>query len=223
MCVIETFRRSLFGMLCVVISSVLYAKDLGAIGTTYPVAETDFLTFISQKLQHFSETGELAQLQTHWQKTLRAQTLRPRPVAGITTARQAKTWVFDPTFVLHKTLSTPEGKIIARAGSRFNPLSRVRFSARLFFFDGDSQAQRQWLQAKIKALSLKGVAIKAIAVRGNLKALSHDLQQAVYFDQGGRLVRHFSITHVPAIVMQSGQQFKIQEIPLREEALDVKD
>ena len=73
--------------------------------------------------------------------------------------------------------------------------------------DGDDPEQLAW------ALGRKEPA-KLILVKGAPLELMRARQRRFYFDQGGKLVAHFAIRAVPALVSQRGRQLEVSEIAL---------
>lgn len=188
-----------------------YAKNLGAMGETYPIAETDFLEFIQSKALAYQKSGQ-------WQQTLnstrdQAEKYRDRPtmVDGLSKTLVSKVWDFDPSIILGHNISTSEGKLIALAGTRINPLVYVPLSKTLIFINADDKEQVTWAVKLDEKLAGKD---KVILVGGSVLAQEDAFKKAVYFDQGGRLVKRFSIEHIPATVAQNGLKLRIHEVKL---------
>ncbi len=188
-----------------------YAKNFGTFGETYPITETDFLEFIQSKALAYQKSGQ-------WQETLnstrdQAEKYRDRPtmVDGLSKAVVSKVWDFDPSITLDHNISTPDGKLIAIAGTRINPLVYVPLSKTLIFIDADDKSQVLWAVKLDEELVGKD---KVILVNGSVLAQEGAFKKAVYFDQGGRLVKRFSIEHTPATVAQNGLKLRIHEVKL---------
>ena len=98
--------------------------------------------------------------------------------------------------------------IIARV-TRVNPLDTVPLRAPLVFLDGDDQPQIDWALARYAK-----VPAKFILTGGAPLELMKARQRRFYFDQGGKLVAHFSIRAVPAVVEQHGRQLVVTEQPI---------
>ena len=94
------------------------------------------------------------------------------------------------------------------AGTRVNPLDTVPLRQTLVFLDGDDPAQLDWATKKFQASSAK-----LILVGGAPLQLMRGKQRRFFFDQGGKLVRHFNIKAVPATVKQQGRLLLITEHP----------
>ena len=79
----QSVHRFLVFLLIAVLATTLivagvavYAKDLGRIGQTYPIKETDLLEFIQTRLQHMQQSGELEQKNQQMLKTIKARSER---------------------------------------------------------------------------------------------------------------------------------------------------
>lgn len=189
----------------------IFAKDLGVVGSTYPVAETDFVTMAQSKLQaKLGSDGGIGRWQIQQQEMMRVAADRPVPVEGLRPTIQARRWFWNPSFVIPTDVRSANDAILLKAGSRFNPLDQVSLKNALIFFNGDDPKQIIWAQEENKALSGR---VLLILVGGSMKEISaHFPQKHVYFDQGGRLTQKLQITQIPAVVRQVGKQVEISEV-----------
>lgn len=194
-------------------ASPLYAKNLGVWGATFPVVEQDIKEFIYARLNRMQQNGELEKIKTRFISNVKQHTLRPTPVENITTTDQPKTFYYDPTYVLTKTIEDDKGKTIAPAGVTINPLNTITLHGVLFFLNADDKRQIAWSLEYAK----KHDYVKHILVRGNIKEVGGALGDRIYFDQGGLLTKQLGIKHVPCIVKQEGKKLQIQEFSLNKE------
>ena len=186
------------------------AKDLGTWGTMFPIAEPDLLVFIQQRLSTMKQDGEMDQIQKEAIARVKAHAVRPPPVAGLSPAEHNRTWNYDPTITLGKTITDMQGHVIARQGDKVNPLDKVSFDEILFFIDGDNQDQMAWIKQQIKGQTN----FKVILVNGNIKETSDALDERIYFDQAGVLTTKFGLQHTPVRIERDGRVLKVQEIAL---------
>lgn len=185
------------------------ARDYGQQGTTFPVVEVDMLAAIEAKLRAAQATGRIAAMQRDMQVRANARVRRPAPVAGISPARERRTWTYDPTITVQQDISDGRGRLIIARGTRVNPLDKVPMRTSLVFIDGDDPAQVRWAIGSTTALNAK-----VVLVKGAPLALMDATQRRIYFDQGGKISGKFGITHVPAVVEQAGRTLKVTEMPL---------
>jgi conjugal transfer pilus assembly protein TraW len=187
------------------------ALDLGVVGPVYPIAEADLLSVIEARLQALQRTGALARLEGEMRDKAARYAARP---AGTHLPRAVKPRVrsLDPSLTVPNAITDHTGRVIHPAGTRVNPLQYLTLSRRLVFFDGDDPAQVTWARENAK----DRLRVKPILVNGPLGALTRAWQRRLYFDQGGRLVAHFRIERLPAVVAQEGERLRIEEIALEE-------
>ena len=81
-------------------SQLIFAKNLGVLGQTYPIQEIDFLDFIQSRILIMQEKGGLIQLQNKMVIDAKNYRDRPAEVSGISHATQTKSWRFDPSMTL---------------------------------------------------------------------------------------------------------------------------
>lgn len=196
--------------LALLIATQASARDYGQQGTVWPVVEPDLLQQIHARLQHLEASGETARLNEELKRRTIARVNRPEPVAGITAASEARIWRFDPTITVERDIADDKGRVIMAAGTRVNPLDTVPLRAPLVFLDGDDPAQLAWAAQRYGTLRAK-----LILVRGAPLELMKARQRRFYFDQGGKLVKHFGIRAVPATVEQHGRVLVIAEAPIK--------
>lgn len=183
------------------------ARDYGQHGAVFPIAERDLLEQIRERLVGLEKSGETARLNQELKRRTIARVNRPEPVAGLVRADKPRNWTIDPTVTLEADIRGARGELIHAAGTRINPLDTVSMRAELIFFDGDDPDQLAWALARDQAARL-------ILVKGAPLELMRARQRRFYFDQGGKLVAHFAIRAVPALVRQRGRQLEVSEIAL---------
>ena len=130
--------------------------------------------------------------------------------SGLTRANETTTRLFDPTITLQADIFGHDKRRIWAKGTRVNPLDTVPLRAALIFLDGDDPAQLEW------AFAQKPKTTKLILTNGAPLKLMKARQRRFYFDQGGKLVEHFAIRTLPAMVDQQGRMLRIREFALSE-------
>ena len=188
----------------------LIAKDLGTHGVIYPIEEEDPIVLIQSKLKRMEERGELQRYNQELQKKTKVAIERPKPVEGITKARESRVVYYDPTYEVPEDIKDHTGQVFYKKGTKINPLETVSLSQGLLFFDGDDEEQMAFAREKLKENP-----IKLILVKGAPLALSEQLKVPVYFDQAGLLTKKFRIGNVPALVTQKGLLLRLEEIDMK--------
>ena len=183
------------------------AKDLGVRGATWPVAEPDLLAEIETRLIEMQRSGELARLEDEARARARRQLEEPEPVPGIAPARELRSRPFDPAITVARDIRTPDGTLIAVAGTRLDPLERLPLTRDLIFVDGRRQAEIAWALAH-------GRPAKIVLLAGRPLDLMRRHRRPFFFDTGGRLAARFGIAATPTLVEQDGSRLRLTEIPV---------
>ena len=186
------------------------AADLGVRGKTWPVAEPDLLEEIEARLSDMQRSGELARLEAEARARARARLEAPEAVAGIAPARERRSRLFDPAIVVDRDIRSPDGTLIAAAGTRLDPLAGMTLARDLLFIDGRRDAEIAWALAH-------GRPAKIVLLAGRPLDLARRHGEPVFFDQGGRLAARLGLTATPSLVEQAGSRLRITEIPLKDE------
>ena len=188
------------------------AKDLGVRGATWPVAEPDLLAQIEARLVEMERSGELARMEDEARANARRKLEEPEPVPGIAPARDERSRLWDPAITVARDIRTPDGVLIAAAGTRVNPLERITLPRDLLFVDGRREAEIAWALAREDE---SGRPAKIVLLAGRPLELMRRHRRPFFFDQGGRLAARFGIAATPSLVVQDGTRLRIDEIPVQ--------
>ncbi len=207
--------KVLFFLLCLGSPVTLQAKDFGVRGKIASIEEQDPIVLIQSKLKTMEERGELEQHNRELQKKTKAAIERPKPVEGLSKAKETRIFYYDPTYIISEDLKDHTGQIFYKKGTQLNPLETVSLSQNLLFFDGDDDEQVAFAKENLKE-KLAENSVKLILVKGAPLVLSEELKVPVYFDQSGLLTKKLRIHHVPALVTQHGLRLRIEEIKMED-------
>ncbi len=185
------------------------AVSLSQIGPTYEVREPNLLEFIRARIEEKARTGELKRLEEQFKWQAEESVRNPQPVPGLSQATAARTFYYDPTFVLDRNVFDDKGNVLFPAGTRKNPLEVVSMTKRLLFFDARDSKQ---VRNALYVIDSFGGRVKPILVGGSYVDLMKAWNVPVYFDQHGDLTRQLGILHVPALVSQEGMRLRIDEL-----------
>ncbi len=188
-----------------------WAKDLGVRGATWPVAEPDLLVEIEARLLAMQRSGDLARLEDEARTRARRSLEEPEPVPGIAPAREQRSRLFDPSLTVARDIRTPDGALIAAAGTRINPLERLPLTRALIFVDGRRAAETAWALARERE---SGRPAKIVLLAGRPLDLMRRHRRPFFFDTGGRLAARFAIAATPTLVEQDGAMLRLTEIPV---------
>ncbi|MXY42312.1 MAG: type-F conjugative transfer system protein TraW [Rhodospirillaceae bacterium] len=185
------------------------ARDLGVRGATWPVAEPDLLIQIETRLLQMQQSGALVRLEEEARIRARRQLEEPEPVPGIAPATEERSRPFDPAITVARDIRTPDGTLIAAAGTRVNPLEHLPLTRALLFIDGRREAEIAWALAHDRPA-------KIVLLAGRPFDLMRRHRRPFFFDTGGRLAAHFGIAATPTLVVQDGSRLRLTEIPIAE-------
>ena len=87
------------------------AEDLGKIGPTYPIAERHLLDHIMSRLREKERTGELKKFEQLATERATQSVANPKPIPGLSRVETARTYYFDPTFVLDRNVVDENGEM----------------------------------------------------------------------------------------------------------------
>lgn len=192
-------------------STAAHAIDLGVYGPTWPIAEPDFIADLTGQVQRKVDSGEWAAIQQEAQTRILRNVQEPPPVAGLSVARAARTWQFDPSIVLSESITDNHGRILFPAGLRVNPLEVVSLTEPLIFFDARDRAQ---ILIAVEVIDRYEGAVTPILVGGSWSELAQAWERQVFFDQNGIMSARLGLQHVPALVTQAGPYLRIEELPV---------
>ena len=210
-----TFRPFAAAALSVALafSAPAAAKDLGVRGATWAVAEPDLLAEIEARLVEMERSGALARLETQARERARMKLEEPDPVPGIAPATEERSRLFDPAIAVARDILTPDGTLIAAAGTRVNPLERIALARDLLFVDGTREAEVAWALAREEE---SGRPAKIVLLAGRPLDLMRRHRRPFFFDTGGRLAARFGLGLTPVLVEQAGTRLRITEIPVED-------
>ena len=201
--------RLCFILLAISFALPAQARDYGQHGTHFKIIETDLLEQIANRLSSMQKNGDIERLNRNLKARTIARVNRPAPVAGLVSATDARSRLFDPSITIQADIRGADGRIIWPKGTRVNPLDTVPLRAPLIFLDGDDVRQLAW------ALGFKSRhPAKLILTNGAPLDIMKARQRRFFFDQGGKLVQHFGIRVLPSVIDQQGQSLRIREVAL---------
>ncbi len=176
-------------------------KNLGTVGTTYPIIEPDVVEQLKERAIHRS-TSEQRQLLGQLQKYQPAN-MHPLPRATVD-----RSFPVDMTYTLEHDLRDGEGKIMYPKGFTFNPLDYVPFSGGLVIIDGDDPEQVEWFR---KSPYTRNHRARLLITGGYAAELSRKLHRAVYY-LTDVMAKRLQLAAVPAVVVREGSRLRVREI-----------
>jgi len=186
------------------------AKDFGALGTTYPIIEDNFLEFIQAKASKI----DVEALKKETSRVAKQKADRPDVVHNITAAIKNNTYYFDPSLYVSRDIVNHKGVLVAKAGTTLNPLKTVDLSEELLFINADSSKELEYAKNILDSRESNQKPVKVILISGSVDNSIEKLNYRVYFDQQAKITTKLNIKHSPAIVTQAQDKLKIVEVAL---------
>ena len=181
--------------------------DLGTYGPVEAIAETDLLEEIQRRLANLDgETLKSKALQRFWE---RARFVELPP------ATEDRVRRVDPSIVVARDIPTPDGRYVARAGDRLNPLEILPFDRRLVIFDGSLPAQVAAAQRLGVAADRPVIYITTRIDRADgweaMQRLEGTLAQPVYL-LTVEMKQRLQLERAPAVVEAEGHDLIVREV-----------
>ena len=176
-------------------------KNLGTVGTTYPVIEQDVVEQLKERAVYKSNEEQrrlLGQLEKY----------QPSDMHSLPRAKVDRSFPVDMTYTLEHDLRDNEGKIIYPRGFTFNPLDYVPFSEGLVIIDGDDPEQVEWF---LKSPYARNHRARLLITGGYAYELSKKLHRAVYY-LTDLMAKRLQLAAVPAVVVREGRKLRVREI-----------
>jgi conjugal transfer pilus assembly protein TraW len=205
----QQIAAALFLFLLLALRAVA-AEDLGVVGKTYEIAETDLLEHIQSELRAMEHDGRLAAEQERLRARATATVERP-PGRVLPRASESRVYYHDPGVTTDYDIIDHLGNVIYQAGTTVNPLEYASLSTPILFFDGDDGAQSDWVR---NLLGDEPDRYLALMTNGPVIELMQQWNVRLYFDQHGRYSTQLGIRALPAVVRQEGFRLRVDEVAL---------
>lgn len=180
--------------------------NLGSFGPTVQVGEEDIIEVMQKRAAEYDWKGAAeGALDRFWARTEKHDLPR---------TQVRRTLTMDPTIEVQKTISAPDGTVIAAAGDRINPLEFAPFQPVLAFFDPGDLEQVQWAKAVVEAseapVILMASQLRSLDGLEGLGRMSDEIGTRI-FKLPNDVRERFNLQVVPTIVRAHGPNFIIDE------------
>ena len=185
-------------------------KPIPSMGRTWVIAEPDALQEIETRVasHDWDKEMQVARDRASGDKPASVASSPELPVASVRRVRTT-----DPTVVLEEDIRLPDGRIVATAGTRINPLDHVAFPHTVVVIDPTDAPQivqaKRWLQG-VK----QGAVLVTRMPLGGSQSVSKSLGVNVY-PLNAELVDRFQFEAVPSRAVAVGRLIEITEEPPR--------
>ena len=198
-------KRLIFSTL-ILLPTIALADVVGTVGMTYPFAELDALTEVTERARQvdwkrlFAEAGQ------------KARHLKPSipdlPRVGYARKRQV-----EMSYTLDVDVPDPKipSRVLYPKGFAFNPLQYMTLPACVVFVNAADRAQRDWLFLSAQGRDLL---TPILLTGGEVDKVEKALKRPVYYaDQ--LLLDRFGVEAVPSVACQKGALLELEEIDVR--------
>lgn len=192
--------RATAAALLATMCQVAPSKDLGVQGNVWPIIEVDIRQLMLEDAAKANWSKVQEEVQDKAKSYLDRLPKRHLPNVDVT-----KTEWFDPSIELQSDIQAPvrlqDGsfawQVLARKGTRVNPLHKIRPTQALFFYDGGSDEQLKL----VKKLAVKEPERLMFieAGTGSVKDVSESLNLPIYHANDAMLQR-FQVVYLPSMV-----------------------
>lgn len=193
----------------IALSSSALAENLGKFGKTYPIIETDIIEFFKKRAAQLHESGEFKSEMEGMRDRAKAYVKRPQGIS-LPRADVSMSSLYDSTYTLERNVVDHTGKLIYKKGTKINPLQYTTLNRKLCFIDSDDEDQIEWA----KKYCLDPLKSKLILTNGDIEKAHEKLKTRIYFDQYGRLIKHFGIKYLPAVIRQIDEAIYVENYAL---------
>ncbi len=168
--------------------------DLGTVGPVSEIVEPDLTELIKEKAATIDvATRAKEKVASYWRRA---------PFVDVPKAKERRIRRLDPTVTTENDLRDHEGRLLAPAGTKINPMAGLPFTSRVLIFDGADPVERQWAKDHIKE-GRKTILITTRIDRGigwpAWKTLHESLGLPVYLLQA-KLAERFALRTTPTMI-----------------------
>ena len=195
-----------FPLLAFIALPSAHAKDLGVVGATYSIAETDALTEIENRLKAIDWNKNFGKDVT--EKLIK--NYEPPHIAYLPPAKENRVFMVDMTYTLEMDIPDGKGGILYPKGYTFNPLDYLAVPSTYVFIDGDDKNQVKWFKNSEYAKSLN---TRLLFTNGSYSKVSKELKIPVFY-ANALIIARFSLKAVPSVVRQKGAVMEVKEIDI---------
>lgn len=186
--------------------------DLGDYGRMSFPSELDMGAQIADRIRHFDWHGYVDQAVAGFWRHLKM----PR----VPHATKAETYRIDPSVTITRDIRASNGLVIAKAGTRVNPLKVAPFDVELVVIDASDPAQRAFARQRLQSDAKNHVKVLSTTVPATAAdgwavwaQWEHDIGTHLYAYLPAMASR-MNLTGTPSVVTGDGLLVKVQQIAL---------
>jgi conjugal transfer pilus assembly protein TraW len=181
--------------------------DLGVQGPALPIVEEDLIAVLRAKIEKTDFSADIERARTGFWGGLPAVPLIPAAVD--------RTRRIDPTFVVTRNVTAPDGTVLAAAGQRVNPLDRVPFHEVIWVVDPSRPDQLTYVADRVRS---EGASRPVMVIATHLPFRTSDEWEAAGARMGSSLLLlseairdRFQLERTPTRIHAEGGRFVVVE------------
>lgn len=188
-----------------------YAKDLGTVGTTYPIAEKDLMIEIEARAASVDWKSIIAKEKENVKKTA------AKADTNIPAADKNKTFYLDMTYMLDHDIYTynTAGEItgvLYPKGFIYNPLDYIQIKEIYVILNGNRKSEVEWFKRKYALSPL----VYPLITEGNAIEIAENIGRPVFILRKN-MKELFKIEKTISIVYPEGRKLRVDEIVVKDE------
>ena len=182
----------------------VFAKDLGKIGNTYPIAEKDALEEIKEKAKNI----DISRYINKNKLENKIKNYRPNDTPPLKTAHSDSSFTVDLTYTLDFDITDGRGNIVYPKGYTFNPLDYINYNRTIVVINGADNRQVEWFEESKYG---KDINTLLLITNGSYYRLSQKLKRQVFY-ANTKIVERFELKAVPSVIYQKENVMEVKEI-----------
>ncbi|MGI2039626.1 TrbC family F-type conjugative pilus assembly protein [Shewanella frigidimarina] len=193
------------------VATVTTSTDFGAYGATFPVKEISLIEQIKQRMSELDwEAKKQAATKNYWKK---------RPTFNLSLAAENHTYYIDPTVTIQRDVVNRAGVVLAKAGTKFNPLAQMPGAyLGLYIVDPSDSLQLAWLDKHLNSFDYRDqiIVTRLDEVKGwdQLSDLRKRYKRDIFLLEK-ELITKFALKSVPSVVCMEKNYIKVSEFNVR--------
>jgi conjugal transfer pilus assembly protein TraW len=195
----------------------VFAKDLGTVGNTYPIAEKDMIHEIEDRASNVD-----------WASMFKQEEEKIREEAGrgkihLPASDNATSYLIDMTYTLDKDIPkvNPQGQIVGvlyPKGYKFNPLEYMVINETYVIFNGSKKVEVDWFISNYKNKPL----VYPLLSEGNVFEVAEKLGRPVYLlDE--QIKKLFRIEQTVSVVYPEGKFMRVDVLRIKDEENNIRN
>lgn len=183
--------------------------DLGSYGQLYKPSEIDMEAYIKERVAAFDWQGFATRARdTFWEH---------QTTGNVPHADRRETYLIDPTVTITHDVQLPDGRYLAHAGDRVNPLKGRPFKTQMIVIDARDDAQRAFAREFLQKAGevrvvVMSTSVPPVAAKGwdTWTEWQKDLGVPLYL-YSKTFADRFRLTGTPSVIRGDGENLKVDQ------------